>query len=62
MTTDLEVLSWNMAFGLICPTAGTAADSISSPWLELVGGFQRAVGPHYAGVPLGAYRDPWRRG
>jgi hypothetical protein len=58
MTTDLEVLSWNMAFGLISSYSWDGwADSLASPWLDVAGSFQRAVGPHYAGVPLARYRD-----
>ena len=57
MTTDLEVLSWNMAFGLILSYSWDGwTNSIANPWLELAGSYQRAVGPHYAGVPLGRYR------
>jgi hypothetical protein len=58
MATDDQVVTWNMAFGLI----GTydwndVLGSIGSPWLDVVGSLQRVLGPHYAGVPLTGYRD-----
>jgi hypothetical protein len=57
MASDVEVLTWNMAFGLISSYSWEEAlDSIDSPWLELVGRLQRTVGPHYAGVRLTSYR------
>lgn len=58
MAGDTEVLTWNMAFGLISSYSwNDLLDSIHSPWLDLVGGLQRALGPHYAGVPLTSYRN-----
>lgn len=58
MATDLEVLSWNMAFGLVSSYNWDGwTRSIESPWLELVGMLQRTLGPRYAGIPLAAYRD-----
>lgn len=58
MATDDQVVTWNMAFGLI----GTydwndLLGSIASPWLDVVGSLQRVLGPHYAGVRLTGYRD-----
>lgn len=58
MATDREVLTWNMAFGLISSYSWTRQpDTLSSPWLGLVGDLQRIVGPHYAGVRFSGYRD-----
>ena len=58
MATDDQVVTWNMAFGLI----GTydwneLLGSIGSPWLDVVGSLQRILGPQYVGVPLTGYRD-----
>jgi hypothetical protein len=57
MTTDDQVLTWNMAFGLISSYSWADLNSVRSPWLDLVGDLQRVLGPHYAGVPLTGYRD-----
>ena len=57
MAADGEVLTWNMAFGLISSYSwDDRVDSLASPWLGLVGRLQRAIGPHYAGVRLTGYR------
>jgi hypothetical protein len=57
MATDGEVLTWNAAFGLISSYSwNDQLGSLESPWLELVGSLQRALGPHYAGVRLSGYR------
>lgn len=57
LATDGEVLTWNMAFGLIGSYAwNDELDSLSSPWLDVVAGLQKAVGPHYAGIRLDSYR------
>jgi Domain of unknown function (DUF6259) len=61
MAGDLEVLTWNMAFGLINSyNWEEALNSIESPWLGLVGRLQHTVGPHYAGVRLTSYHRPAR--
>src|SRR5207253_7927120 len=55
MTTDPETLTWNEAFGFVLSydwAAGTAG-----PWLGITSAFQRALGPHYAGVALTSFRD-----
>jgi hypothetical protein len=58
MATDAEVLTWNMVFGLVSAFSwNDRLDSLASPWLGLAGAMQRAVGPHYAGRPLTAYRS-----
>jgi Domain of unknown function (DUF6259) len=57
MVVDPEVLTWNMAFGLVSAFSwNDRIDSLASPWLGLAGAMQQAVGPHYAGQPLTAYR------
>jgi len=57
MTGDDEVLTWNLAFGMIGSYRWTDGfDSGSRSRLELVGELQRALGPYYAGVPLASYR------
>jgi Domain of unknown function (DUF6259) len=58
MAADGQVLTWNMSFGLISSYSwNDLANSLASPWLELMGSLQHDFGPHYAGVPLGAYRS-----
>jgi hypothetical protein len=58
MTTDDQVLAWNMAFGLISSYGwADLTNSFRSQWLGLVGDLQRVLGPHYAGVPLTGYRN-----
>ena len=57
LAADGEVLTWNMAFGLISSYGwNDLLDSLASPWLDLVGSLQRVLGPHYAGIPLTGYR------
>lgn len=58
MTADREVLTWNMAFGLISSYSWNDwIDSLASPWLDVVGTMQQALGPRYAGVRLTEYRE-----
>lgn len=58
MATDGQVLTWNMAFGLISSYVwDDVQETLESPWLGLVGELQRAVGPSYAGKKLTRYRD-----
>ena len=57
MTIDLEVLTWNMAFGLISSYSWDALGPAANPWLELVARLQRDFGPHYVGLPLSGYRS-----
>jgi len=54
MARDDEVLTWNLAFGLV---SSWSWDMGTGPWLDYVGALQRALGPHYAGVPLDSFRD-----
>jgi hypothetical protein len=59
MTADEEVLTWNMAFGLVLSYDWDEQQhTLDSPWLDLVGSFQKALGPHYAGQPLAAWEEP----
>jgi hypothetical protein len=56
MTADPEVLTWNLAFGFMLSYDWNALDrSLDSPWLDVAGSFQRALGPYYAGQPLTSY-------
>ena len=55
MATDLEVLTWNLAFGLVGSYAWDKVGPDGSPWLDLVARLQRDLGPHYVGVPLSGY-------
>jgi hypothetical protein len=58
MTADPEVMTFNLAFGLIASLAWDgAAGTLDSPWLPLVGSIQRTLGPLYAGRPLTAFRS-----
>ncbi len=58
MTADPEVLTWNEAFGFMLSYSWDVdAGTLSSPWLEIAGRFQRALGPYYAGVPLTRFED-----
>jgi hypothetical protein len=57
MATDGEVLMWNMAFGLVSTVSWDETHGPRDPWLELASQLQRALGPHYAGVPLASYRN-----
>ena len=57
MAVDGEVLTWNMAFGMVSSYSWDALAPGDNPWLDLVGELQRDVGPHYAGMPLAGYKD-----
>ncbi|HLH27921.1 MAG TPA: hypothetical protein VKW77_03335 [Acidimicrobiales bacterium] len=58
MVTDLENLSFDVTFGFQLSYEWSGwANSLASPWLQLVGAFQQALGPHYAGVPLASWQD-----
>ena len=58
MTTDPEVLTWNLAFGFVLSFDWNGdADTISSPWLDVVGRVQRELGPYYAGKQLTGFRQ-----
>ncbi len=56
MTVDDEVLTWNMAYGLVSSYAWDKLGPGPNPWLELVARLQRDFGPHYAGIPLSGYK------
>jgi hypothetical protein len=55
MTIDPQVLTWNEAFGFVL--SYDWADGTGSAWLPIAAAFQKALGPHYAGVALTSYRD-----
>jgi hypothetical protein len=57
MANDLEVLTWNMAFGLVGSYSWDKVGPDGSAWLELVARLQRDFGPHYVGLPLSAYKS-----
>ena len=57
MAVDDEVLTWNMAFGLVSSYSWDALSPGANPQLDFVGELQRAFGPHYAGIRLSDYRD-----
>jgi hypothetical protein len=57
MATDREVLTWNMAFGMINSYSWDALGPTANPWLDLVARLQRDFGPHYVGMPLSDYRN-----
>jgi hypothetical protein len=57
MANDREVLTWNMAFGMVNSYSWDALGPAENPWLELVSRLQRDFGPHYAGIPLSGYRS-----
>jgi hypothetical protein len=53
-TTDPEILTWNLAYGYMLSYDWDAG--VEGPWLGIATAFQRALGPHYAGVALTSYR------
>ena len=57
MATDGEVLTWNMAFGMINSYSWDAISPNANPWLDLVARLQRDFGPHYVGIPLSNYES-----
>jgi len=58
LTTDPAILTWNLAYGfMLSYTWDVWAHSLDNPWLGIVGAFQHALGPHYAGATLTSYRQ-----
>ena len=57
MATDGEVLTWNMAFGMINSYSWDALGPDANPWLDLVARLQRDFGPHYVGMRLSGYEN-----
>jgi hypothetical protein len=57
MATDGEVLTWNMAFGMINSYSWDALGPAANPWLDLVSRLQRDLGPHYVGMRLSSYQS-----
>ncbi len=59
MTEDLGALTWNAVFGFqLSYNWNGLTGSIDSPWLQVAGDFQRALGLRSAGKPLGSYEEP----
>jgi hypothetical protein len=56
MAVDDEVLTWNMAYGLVSSYAWDKLGPGPNPWLELVARLQHDFGPHYVGIPLSSYK------
>jgi hypothetical protein len=52
-TADPEILTWNLAYGYMLSYNWSVG--LGGPWLGIVTAFQRALGPHYAGVALTSY-------
>jgi hypothetical protein len=57
MARDAEVLTWNMAFGMINSYSWDALGPAANPWLDLVARLQRDFGPHYVGIALSGYQS-----
>ncbi|PWU24567.1 MAG: hypothetical protein C5B48_05770, partial [Candidatus Rokuibacteriota bacterium] len=58
MTTDPETLTWNLAYGFVLSYDWEGSpDTLSGPWLDLVGRVQRTLGPYYAGKQPTAFRQ-----
>jgi len=58
MTTDPYTLTFNLAYGfMLSYTWDGTTDSLESPWLDVVGSFQHALGALYAGQPLQDFRS-----
>ncbi len=57
MANDLEVLTWNMAFGLVGSYSWDKVNRAGDPWLDLVARLQHDFGPRYVGVSLSGYRN-----
>jgi Domain of unknown function (DUF6259) len=59
MTTDPATLTFNAAFGfMLSYTWDGTANSLASPWLDVAGSYQRALGPYSAGQPLQSFTSP----
>ena len=56
MAVDDEVLTWNMAYGLVSSYSWDKLGLGPNPWLELVARLQHDFGPHYVGIPLSSYK------
>jgi hypothetical protein len=57
LAEDQEVLTWNFAFGLVSTVQWDPGRGPQDQWIELASQLQRALGPHYVGVPLAGYRS-----
>jgi Domain of unknown function (DUF6259) len=54
-TADPEILTWNLAYGYMLSYDWDLG--LGGPWLGVATAFQRALGPHYAGVALTSYKQ-----
>jgi hypothetical protein len=57
LAEDAEVLTWNVAFGLVNTVQWDPGRGPDDPLIQLASQLQRTLGPHYVGVPLAAYRS-----
>jgi hypothetical protein len=58
MTTDLETLTWNVLYGFQQSYLWDGnKQTLESPWLEVAGDFQHALGPRTAGRTLDRYDE-----
>jgi hypothetical protein len=53
-TADPGILTWNLAYGYMLSYDWDVG--LAGPWLGIATAFQRALGPHYAGVALTSYK------
>jgi Domain of unknown function (DUF6259) len=59
MTTDPWTLTFNVAYGfMLSYDWDDTAQALYSPWLDVVGSFQHALGPYSAGQPLQSFGSP----
>jgi Domain of unknown function (DUF6259) len=59
MTTDPWTLTFNVAYGfMLSYDWDNTAQALDSPWLDVVGSFQHALGPYSAGQPLQSFGSP----
>jgi Domain of unknown function (DUF6259) len=59
MTQDPATLTYNVAYGFLLSYFWDGQrDTLSSPWLDVVSTYQRALGPFYAGQSLQSYTSP----
>jgi hypothetical protein len=59
MTTDPWTLTFNMAYGFVLSYDWDAnSNALFSPWLDVVGSYQHALGAYSAGQPLQSFGRP----
>jgi hypothetical protein len=57
MTTDLDTMTWNVLYGFQ-QSYVWGGQYTDSPWLDVAGDFQHALGPFTAGETLDGYDEP----